>query len=72
MADPRSRLAHESYSLERWAAEAESERGNDSAVAGIVVHKRHGKGQPADQWVTCTLGELVALINGNRDHMEDQ
>ena len=58
--------------LAGWAAEVETERGNDDAVAGIVVHKRHGKSQPADQWVTCTLGELVALINGNRDHMEDQ
>ena len=58
--------------LAGWAAEVDTERGNDSAVAGIVVHKRHGKGQPADQWVTCTLGELVALITGSRQHLEDQ
>ena len=54
-----------------WAAEAEIERGNDDAVAGIVVHKRHGKGQAGDQWVTMTLGDLVALLNGNRDHLDD-
>ena len=58
--------------LAGWAAEAETERGNDEAVAGLICHKRHGKGQPADQWVTCTLGELVALITGSRQHLEDQ
>lgn len=53
-----------------WAAEAEIERGNDDALAGLIIHKRHGKGQPQDQWVTLTLGELVALLNGSRDHYE--
>ncbi|SEI45189.1 hypothetical protein SAMN04487917_101366 [Arthrobacter sp. yr096] len=53
-----------------WATEAETERGNDDALAAAVVHKRHGKGQAQDQWVTLTVGELVALINGNRDHYE--
>ena len=56
--------------LAGWAAEAEIERGNDDAVAGIVVHKRHGKGQAGDQWVTLTLADLVALLNGNRDHID--
>jgi hypothetical protein len=51
-----------------WATEAEVERGNDDALAGLIVHKRHGKGQPQDQWVTLTLGELVALLTGTRDH----
>lgn len=51
-----------------WAAEAEVERGNDDALAGLIVHKRHGKGQPADQWVTLTLGDLVALLTLSRDH----
>ena len=57
--------------LAGWAAEAETERGNDEAGVGLICHKRHSKGQPADQWVTCTLGELVALLNGNRDHLEE-
>ena len=57
-------------SLSGWAAEAEIERGNDDAVAGIVAHKRHGKGAAGDQWITCTLADFVALINGNRDHLE--
>lgn len=53
-----------------WAAEAEAERGNDDALAGMIVHKRHGKGRPEDQWVTMTMGELVALLTLGRDHLE--
>jgi hypothetical protein len=56
--------------LAGWAAEAEVERGNDDALAGVIVHKRHGNAKPEDQWVTMTLGELVALLNGNRDHYD--
>ena len=51
-----------------WAEEAETERGNDDALAGIVVHKRHGRGRAEDQWVTMTMGELVALLTLSRDH----
>ena len=51
--------------LSAWAAEAEIERGNDDAVAGLIVYKRHGRGDPADQWVACTLGDLVALLTGH-------
>jgi hypothetical protein len=53
-------------SLGTWAAEAETERINDQALAGIVVHKRHGKGKAEDQWVTMTLRDLLAIINGTR------
>lgn len=53
-----------------WLTEAEVERVNDAATAGLVVAKRHGKGAPADQLVLMTLGDLVALLNGNRDHLE--
>lgn len=49
-----------------WAAEAETERGNDDALVGVVVHKRHGKAKPGDQWVTMTLADLVALLTGTR------
>lgn len=52
-----------------WAAEAEVERGNDDALAGLIVHKRHGKGRAEDQWVTMTVGELVALLTLSRDHL---
>lgn len=59
-------------SLPQWAREAEIERGNDDALAGIIVHKRRGHGDPSDQWVTMTLGELVALLTGDRSHLEDR
>ena len=50
--------------LGTWANETEIQRGNDDAGAGLIVHKRHGKGQPGDQWVTMTLDDLIALITG--------
>lgn len=52
--------------LAGWTREAEIERGHDDALAGIVVSKRHGKGDPLDQWVHMTLRELVALLAGHR------
>lgn len=52
--------------LAKWLTEADLERGNDDAVAAMVIHKRHGKAQPADQLVTMTLADLVALITGTR------
>lgn len=55
----------------QWITELDAERGNDDATAGIVVAKRRGTNKPADQWVLTTLGELVALLNGTRDHIED-
>ena len=57
-------------SLGTWMSEAETGRGNDDAGVALVAHKRHGKGQAEDQWITTTLGELVALLNGNRDHLK--
>ena len=53
-----------------WATETEIQRGNDDANVGVIAHKRHGNGQPQDQWVTMTLGDFVALLTGSRDHME--
>ena len=54
-----------------WVREAEVERGNDDAGVGIVVAKRRGTSNPADQFVLMTLGELVSLVNGNRDHLKE-
>lgn len=53
-------------SLGTWQAEAEVERGNDEALAAVVIHKRHGVADPGQQWVTCTVTDLVALITGQR------
>lgn len=56
--------------LGTWMAEADVQRGNDDALAGLVVHKRHGVANPGSQWVTTTLDELIALLTGNRDHLD--
>lgn len=50
--------------LPGWTAEAHLEAGNDDALAGIVIHKRHGSTDPSRQWVTMTVADLVALITG--------
>ena len=52
--------------LSGWVDEADVERGHDDAVAGLVVHKRRGHGDPLDQYVTCTLRDLIALLTGER------
>lgn len=52
--------------LSGWVREAHIEAGNDDALAGLVVHKRRGITDPAQQYVTCTLGDLLALITGER------
>lgn len=52
--------------LASWLAEAEIERGNDDAIAGVVAHKRHGKASPAEQLVTMRLVDFVALLTGVR------
>lgn len=50
--------------LGTWMNEAHTAMGNDDAGAAVVIHKRHGKGQPGDQWVTTTLDDLIALLTG--------
>ena len=50
--------------LGTWITEAHTEAGNDDALAGVIVHKRHGKGKPGDQWVTMTVDDLIALMTG--------
>jgi hypothetical protein len=52
--------------LSGWVREAHVEAGNDDALVGLVVHKRRGTTDPAEQYVTCTLGDLVALLTGDR------
>jgi hypothetical protein len=47
-------------------AEVEIERGNLDALAGVVVAKRHGKGQPKDQLVYMTLADFASIISGAR------
>lgn len=49
-----------------WLNEVDTERFNDSAEAGIVVAKRRGTTDPAEQIVLMTLADLVALLTGGR------
>ena len=49
-----------------WVTEADTERGHDDAIAGLVIHKRRGTSDPLDQYVTCTLRDLIALLTGER------
>lgn len=46
--------------------EAEVERINDEALAGIVIQKRHGIGAMGKQLVVLTLDDLIAIITGTR------
>ena len=57
--------------LAGWMNQAETERGNDDALAGLIIHKRHGNNQPGDQWVTTTLRELTAMLNGYREEDDE-
>lgn len=53
-----------------WLNEAEIERGNDDAMAAVVVAKRRGKSDPADQFVMMTLADFVSLLIGDRPYDE--
>lgn len=53
--------------LAGWIGEMEVERGNDDAIAGFVVLKRRGKGDPLDQYVVGTLRDFLALGWGVTD-----
>jgi len=48
--------------LGSWIAEAERERDNDNATLGVVWHKRRGKTDPADWFVTMSGAQFAALL----------
>jgi hypothetical protein len=48
--------------LGAWVAEAEIERDNDHASLGVVWHKRRGKGNPGDWFVTMSGAQFAALL----------
>jgi hypothetical protein len=52
------------YQVGPWLNEAETERGNADAIAGVVIAKRRGYGQALDQVVFMTVRDLVALLGG--------
>lgn len=49
-----------------WLDEADVERGNDDAAAGLVVAKRHGRGDPGDAVVLMSLRDLTRLLTGGQ------
>jgi len=53
-----------------WLAEAETERGNDDAMTGVVIAKRRGKADPADQLVLMTVADFVSLLMGDRPNAQ--
>jgi hypothetical protein len=52
--------------LPGWTNQAHTEAGNDSALVGVVIHKRHGVTDPGRQWVSCTVDDFLALIDGQK------
>lgn len=50
------------YKVSEWLDEAEIERGNDDAVAGIVIAKRRGVSDPGAQVAMMTVADLVSLL----------
>jgi len=51
-------------SLPAWLREAETERVNDGARIGVVMHKRRGTSDPAEQYVTMTAATFALLLKG--------
>jgi hypothetical protein len=50
----------------RWITEAEVERVNLGAIAGVVMYKRTGKGKPEDQLVIMTARDFASILKGER------
>jgi len=48
--------------LAAWIAEAHTQAHNDDAALGVIVHKRHGRADPGEQWVTMTLADLAWML----------
>lgn len=47
--------------LSGWVREAATEAVNDHALAGVVIHKRRGVGDPLEQYVTMTVRDLLLI-----------
>jgi hypothetical protein len=53
---------HKRMELAQWVDESVTERDNAGTDFGVVVHKRVGKGQPKDWYVTLTLEQFTNLL----------
>lgn len=53
-------------SLAEWVDEAHAEAAHcdrkRTTLAGVVIHKRRGKGQFLDQYVTMTVADLLTIL----------
>lgn len=55
---------HARLDLAGWVDDVTEQAHNAGRYAGVVVHKRRGKGNPGSWYVTCTLDTLIALMKG--------
>ena len=53
---------HKTLSFSEWLVEAETERANANADLGVVIAKRRGKGDAAEQYAVMTVAALVELL----------
>ena len=58
---------HAKLDLAGWLAELELETKNAKAWTGVVIHKRKGKGSPADWYATLPVSVWVELLRRAMD-----
>lgn len=57
---------HARLDLSGWVDDVAVQAVNAGRYAGVVVHKRRGRGNPGSWYTTCTLDTLIAIIERNR------
>lgn len=60
------------HRLPRWYREAEAERANKDASYGVVVWKRKGTADPAEQHVSMTLRTFAAICAGGPEFLVEE
>jgi len=55
---------HARLDLSGWVDDVAIQAANANRNAGIVIHKRRGKGNPGSWYVTSTLDAFVTLLKG--------
>ena len=58
---------HATMKLAEWLAELQVEMENDKAWTGVVIHKRKGKGNPADWYATMPAQVWLELLKRGMD-----
>lgn len=59
------------HRLPLWYREAETERANKDASYGVVVWKRRGTTDPAEQHVSMTVRTFAAILAGGPEFLEE-